>query len=216
MIPVIINNRDLLTWPKAMVEKIKQLNGVGEIYIIDNFSTYKPLLEWYDTNPCHIIKTANLGHRAPWESGFIESLNAPHYIVTDSDLGIDTIPNNTIEILLEKLSIMSGLGKIGLKLDWESIPNTSPYYPHLQSYDKNRWKNSRIVDDVYIDVHVDTTFALYNRANYFVGGGSIEEPFIAKHYPWEFTEKTRSENEEFNYYIQHANNSSSYKVFLNL
>ena len=45
MISVIINNRDLLTWTKAMVDKIKTLDNVGEIFILDNASTYKPLLE---------------------------------------------------------------------------------------------------------------------------------------------------------------------------
>ena len=53
-IPVIINNRNLFTWPKAMVERIKEYDGVGEIIIVDNDSTYPPLLEWYATNPCRI------------------------------------------------------------------------------------------------------------------------------------------------------------------
>jgi hypothetical protein len=53
MISVIINNRDLLTWTKAMVDKIKTLDNVGEIFILDNASTYKPLLEWYERKSEH-------------------------------------------------------------------------------------------------------------------------------------------------------------------
>ena len=51
-IPVIINNRNLLTWPKAMVRDLSKWEGIGDIYIVDNGSTYEPLLEWYATNPC--------------------------------------------------------------------------------------------------------------------------------------------------------------------
>jgi hypothetical protein len=215
MIPVIINNRDLLTWTKSMVDKIKTLDNVGDIIIVDNSSTYQPLLDWYETKPCEIIKINNLGHTAPWESGLISKLNKP-YVVTDPDLGIDNLPKNTLIVLEEKLKQMSDLGKIGLKLDWESVKNTSPYYNHLQTYDRTRWANSRIINDVYIDVHIDTTFALYNTINYFIGGGSLNSPYIAKHYPWEFTHNERNNNEEFSYYINNASNASSYKVYLNL
>lgn len=39
-IPIILNNRDLYTWPKAMVSKIVQYDNVGQIIIVDNGSTY--------------------------------------------------------------------------------------------------------------------------------------------------------------------------------
>lgn len=215
MIPVIINNRDLLTWTKAMVDKIKTLDGVGDIIIVDNASTYPPLLEWYQTNPCQIIKVENLGHRAPWDCGLVDKLNTP-YVVTDPDLGINDLPSDTLIVLNEKLKQMPHLGKIGLKLDWESITDKSPYYNHLQSYDKSRWGSSNIQNDVYVDVHIDTTFALYNTKHHFIGGGSLNSPYIAKHYPWEFTHEERNNNEEFSYYIRNASSVSSYKVYLNL
>ena len=87
-----------------------------------------------------------------------------------------------------------------LKLDWESITDRSPYYNHLQSYDKSRWETSNIENGIYTDVHIDTTFALYNVKHYFVGGGSLTAPYIAKHYPWELTEEDRNNNDEFSYY----------------
>ena len=34
MIPIVINNRDLLTWPKTMLEKIKTLdNEIGRAHV---------------------------------------------------------------------------------------------------------------------------------------------------------------------------------------
>ena len=84
-IPVIINNRNLLTWTKSMVEKIKTYDNVGDVIIIDNKSTYEPLLEWYKTNPCEIVYCDNLGHYGAWNSGIVNKLNCEYYVVSPSD-----------------------------------------------------------------------------------------------------------------------------------
>jgi hypothetical protein len=215
MIPVVINNRDLLTWPKTMLEKIKTLDNVGEIYIVDNGSTYEPLLEWYKTNPCIIIRTENLGHTAPWDCGLVDSLTTP-YVVTDPDLGIDELPKDTLTKLEEKLNNNPSLGKVGPKLNSEIVSLESPLYNHLQTYEKVRWEQSQNIDEIYIGVHIDTTFALYNVKKYFIGGGSIKEPYVVRHLPWEFTEESRSKNKEFLYYLKNASNSSCYKTYLKL
>lgn len=215
MIPVIINNRNLLTWPKAMVEKLQTLDNVGEIFIIDNGSTYEPLLEWYKTNPCTIIWGENLGHRAPWECGLVDKLSTP-YVVTDPDLGIESLPKDTLNVLNQKLQNNPHLGKIGLSLEWETIPQGYPYYNHLQDYEKTRWEQSEVEDGVYVDVHIDTTFALYNTKSYFIGGGSLPFPYTARHIPWEYNETQRNEDQEFSFYLNNASSSSSYKVYLNL
>lgn len=214
-IPVIINNRDILTWTKKMVDKIKTYDNVSDIIILDNASTYKPLLDWYETKPCEIIRVVNGGHTSPWSSGLIKHLNVKHYIVTDPDLGIDDTPNDTVNYLLTKLSSL-GLKKIGLGLEWELTPANSPYFKHIIDYEKKRIDESRVIDNIYIDVHNDTTFALYSEQNYFIGGGSTSGKYRAKHYPWYMTNEERESNEEFMYYIKNASNSSSYKNFLNL
>ncbi len=214
-IPVIINNRDLFTWPKEMINKIKTFNKVGDIFIIDNGSTYEPLLEWYETKPCEIIRLDNIGHKAPWVCGLVNKLNKEYYIVTDPDLGLTDLPNDTLEILQNKLEITPQLGKIGLGLKWEYIGDQSKYYNHLQTYEKSRWLKSRNVDDVFIDVAIDTTFALYNKKEYFIGGGSLSDPYRCYHYPWNFTNETLKNNDEFTYYLNNAlNNVCSYKLFL--
>lgn len=214
-IPVIINNRDLLTWPKKMVEKVKQYDNVGDIIILDNGSTYQPLLDWYKTSPCEIIKIDNLGHTAPWDSGLVKKLNSEYYVITDPDLGIDDTPNDTLNHLLEKLKQFN-LPKIGLGLEWELTPIESPYFQHIFNYEKKRFRNSRIEDNVFLDVSIDTVFAIYKHQHYFIGGASTGGEYRAKHFPWYMTEEEREKNNEFMYYIKNASNSSSYKTFLNL
>ena len=215
-IPVIINNRNFLTWPKAMVERIKEYDGVGEIIIVDNDSTYPPLLEWYATNPCRIEKLdTNVGMGAPWVSGVVKQLNGAPYVLTDPDLGLEETPDDTLLYLLDKLNTLQ-LDKVGLGLDWQIVEKKSPYYERLNLYEKSRWNNSPVKDDVYTEVQIDTTFALYNVDHYFIGGGSTTFPYVARHYPWEFSIEEARNSEEFMYYIDSATSASSYKTLIKL
>jgi hypothetical protein len=214
MIPVIINNRNLFTWVVEMVNKIKTYEGVGEIIIIDNGSDYPPLLEWYDTNPCTIHRAENIGHTAPWQIlGDVITNN--DYVITDADMGLLDTPSDTLLYLKDNLDSL-GLDKIGLGLNWGIVKEDSLYYNHIQSYEKNRWDSAH-TNNIYTDIAIDTTFALYKKGtSYFVGGASTTYPYVARHYPWEFNQETYENNEEFKYYIKNANTSSSYKTFLNL
>lgn len=213
MIPVIINNRNLFTWVVEMVNKIKTYEEVGEIIIIDNGSDYPPLLEWYQTNPCTIHRTDNIGHTAPWQI-LDDVITNSDYVITDADMGLLDTPSDTLLYLKDNMDSL-GLDKIGLGLDWGIVKEDSLYYNHLQSYEKNRW-NSSHTNNIY-NIAIDTTFALYKKGTpYFVGGASTTYPYVARHYPWEFNQETYEKNEEYKYYIKNANTSSSYKTYLNL
>jgi len=215
-IPVIINNRNFLTWPKAMVERIKEYDGVGEIIIVDNDSTYPPLLEWYATNPCRIERLdTNVGMGAPWVSGVVKELNGAPYVLTDPDLGLEETPDDTLLYLLDKLNTLQ-LDKVGLGLDWQIVEKKSPYYERLNLYEKSRWNKSPVKDGVYTEVQIDTTFALYNVDHYFIGGGSTTFPYVARHYPWEFSIEEARNSEEFMYYMDNATSASSYKTLIKL
>jgi glycosyltransferase involved in cell wall biosynthesis len=214
-IPVIINNRNLLTWPKAMVERIQRYEGVGEIVIVDNESTYPPLLEWYATNPCRIERHANVGIAAPWLTQVVANLKAPFYVVTDPDMGLEETPDDTLLYLKDKMNILN-IDKIGLGLDWQRVEDKSPYYKRLRLYEKDRWEKSPVQNDVYMDVQIDTTFALYNVDHYFIGGGSTPFPYVARHYPWEFSIEEARNSEEFMYYMDNATSASSYKTLIKL
>jgi hypothetical protein len=214
-IPVIINNRDLLTWPKAMVERIKQYNDVGRIIIIDNESTYQPLLEWYETKPCEIIRVGNLGHRAPWDTNLVRSLKSEYYVVTDPDLDLSQTPDDTLQYLREKILDL-GMRKLGLMLDLGRVTPEMTYYKYLQWYEKGRRHMSGIINDIMIRLTVDTTFAIYpgDEWRYFVGGSSTLPPYQAGHMPWYYTKETMEADQEYMYYLNHASNSASIKQFL--
>ena len=214
-VPVIINNRNLLTWPKAMVGELHKWDGIGEIYIVDNGSTYKPLLDWYATNPCKVVMLDdNLGHQAPWICGLVQKLGEPYYAVTDPDLDLFTTSKRTIPLCLEWLEEFPEVGKVGLSLRWDDVPPRSSYYTHVNTYEANRQRNSRVIAGALVDVAIDTTFAVYNRQEYFIGGISLLES--ARHIPWYYSEKERKADKEFSQYLASASVASSYKTFLNL
>ena len=86
--PIIINNRDRLTTTKKMVEDLFKLNKNSRIHIIDNASTYVPLLEWYEVikDRVTIHKYHNVGHLALWSTGMIKSFADEWLCYTDSDI----------------------------------------------------------------------------------------------------------------------------------
>jgi glycosyltransferase involved in cell wall biosynthesis len=216
-IPVIINNRDLYTWPVAMVHRILKYDNVGDVIIVDNGSTYPPLIHWYDRQTLVQVKRCeNLGHGGAWVSGVVSELGSEFYVVTDSDMGLEDTPDDTLMVLLEKLNKQPELGKVGLGLNWQRVFYNSPYYDRLNTLEKDRWELSRVINDVYTDVQIDTTFALYNKPHYFIGGGSLTFPYVARHLPWELSKQEYEANEEFKYYIKNASHSSSYKTLLKL
>ena len=214
-VPVIINNRNLLTWPKAMVRDLSKWKGIGDIYIVDNGSTYEPLLEWYATKPCEVISLGvNAGHQAPWLCGLVQKLGEPYYAVTDPDLDLSKTSKQTIVRCVEWLQEFPFVGKVGLSLRWDDVSPRSSYYTHVNTYEAQRQKSSRIVKAAKVDVAIDTTFAVYNRQDYFIGGVSLLES--ARHIPWYYSEKERKADKEFSQYLASASAASSYKTFLNL
>jgi hypothetical protein len=216
-IPIIINNRNLLTWPQKMVAKLRTLNLVKSIYILDNQSTYGPLLEWYDQlqhDP--IVKVIrldkNVGHTAPWKCSELNHLLNTLYVVTDPDLNIDNLPSNILEILSSKLK-KSNFQKIGLKLQTgPTFNNKSIVYQHIQDWEVKRWAKCSIQDEV-ANIDIDTTFALYKSSNYFIGGGSYIHNSVV-HEPWSFSLESLQQNKEFLYYIYTSNKSCSFQTFL--
>ena len=214
-VPVIINNRNLLTWPKAMVRDLRKWEWIGDIYIVDNGSTYEPLLEWYATKPCEVISLGvNAGHQAPWLCGLVQKLGEPYYAVTDPDLDLSKTSKQTVVRCVEWLQEFPFVGKVGLSLRWDDVPPRSSYCTHVNTYEAQRQKSSRIVKAAKVDVAIDTTFAVYNRSEYFIGGVSLLES--ARHIPWYYSEKERKADKEFSQYLASASAASSYKTFLNL
>jgi hypothetical protein len=213
-VTVVINNRNLFSWPKSMVEKILKYENLAEIIIIDNESTYEPLLEWYSQIQHKIIRIPNLGHSAPWIPEINALIKTDLYVVSDPDLDLELTPNDTLRYLVDCLNKYPEFEKIGLGLDILSVPKDAPLYSHVNSHEKYFW-DLPLIDGVLRKAPVDTTFAVYSKKimnSYKITGARADYPYVAKHIPWNIVDRS----EEFNYYIKTANNSSCYKTYLKL
>ena len=199
-----------------MLSRILSYNDVGDVVIVDNGSTYEPLLEWYETHPCEVVMLPNskIGNRAPWTHGIVDRYEK-YYVITDPDLGIETTPDDTLQYLAEKENALS-LGKIGLALDWSSVKLSSPCFDHCQGHEKRRYEHSRVRSNIRIDTVIDTTFALYSQRIFKVGGGCAQPPYSARHYMWELSNEDIAKNNELLYYFKNTNRLFSSKKFFSL
>jgi hypothetical protein len=223
-IPIIINNRDLLTYPREMLAAIKMFDYVGDIFIVDNGSTYEPLLAWYETKPCEVIRTDNNGFMSPWITGLPNRLGSEFYIVTDPDLDLSITPTDCIPFIIEKLSKYESFAKIGLSLNNWNVSSDSPYHEFLKGWAARTWDINSVNDGLLLNQPIDTVFAVhhskrYNPANHY-GNGSCATylPYSANHIPWEFTyemnQNMEVENYEYFHYLKNSNSSSTYKTLV--
>lgn len=211
-VTVIINNRDLLEWPRRMVQHLERLPGVAEIVILDNGSSYRPLMAWYRTIPHRVLFLENLGHTAPWTSGVLDTIGTDLYVVTDPDLDLSALPDDTLAHLAGLLERHPSLGKVGLSLATDGIPAESPYRDHVAKYERLPQERASGPEGL-IAMPVDTTFALHDRRvlrEYKICGMRTPAPYVARHEPWHVVKPEG----DFAYYLDHVEGrSSSYRDF---
>ena len=219
-IPVIINNCNLLSYPKAMVNSLSRFDNIGDIIIVDNSSTYEPLLDWYSTNPCTVIRTNQSSHLTPWNIDLPSTLKSKYYVVTDPDLDLSITPLNSLNYLVEKIKLHEEYDKIGLSLKNWNVPSDSPYHQFLKNWSSTTWNDNSLRDELLHSQQIDTTLAMYD-INRNPRGNSCATylPYSVNHIPWEFTTEyikdLKNKNYEYYYYLSNSNSSSTYKSFIN-
>jgi len=219
MINVFIINRNLLTMPKAMVDVICGLEGVGKIIIADNNSTSHEVLQWYKQDKRIIVEyLPNIGHKCVWIARLTQKHKSKYYVVTDSDLDISEIPKDTL-LHLQKMLIKYKLPKVGLSIRVDDVPKNSLYAlmntPNCGLEMERKHSESVQNEDLFF-APVDTTFALYQSyvGNYIIGGARTKAPYECRHLPYYFTLESINNDAEYLNYLRTANNSSSFKYFL--
>ena len=207
-----INNFNRLTTTRALVESLGRIPRARAV-ILDNASTYPPLLDWYDEAPCEVIRLdSNLGHLAPWLSGAVAGTSGDFYAVTDPDLDLSACPADLLEVLRLGLERYPDRIKAGLGLVIGDLPACYPWRDDVIRHESVFW--SQPLDDRFFAASVDTTFALYRAGHDYLGEGwrydpslRTKEPYVARHLPW-YLDPFHLDGEE-RYYFEHASGSSS-------
>lgn len=175
-IPAYIIARDQFTWLKSTVDWISNLSYISEIIILDNNSSYEPLLDWYgSTNHTVMRFKENFGERVLWQKNLVPKT---HFVLTDPDLMPCDNPTDMIETFHEVLHKYS-LSKVGSALQLDDVERED-----VVKWESQFWSN-KLEADVY-KANLDTTFALYMpNAEYSIHNAArVAGQYTLKHLPW--------------------------------
>lgn len=217
LIPVLIINFNQLNHLKKLIHFLEEQAFIN-IVIIDNASTYEPLLEYYNSLSkkikVHLLEQ-NFGHRVFWEQKHLARLYGKGmYIVTDPDIEpIAACPIDFLNVFYNALISNPKKMKVGFGLDLDSIPDTNQNKSKIMKWEKKFWKNT--IKNFGFDAPIDTTFALYRPLNQFYNPFFYEAirtkpPYVAKHHGWLIDSQKPTEEQIF--YAKTANRSFSWKI----
>lgn len=183
------------------------LAGAGcEPIIIDNASTYQPLLDWFKDCPYDVIRMKeNRGHQVAWHNGQMQFTDDRYYIVTDHDLDLSGVPLDFCDKLMKGLELFPQVIKSGLSLEINDLPKNS-YTKEVYDWEVKFWQTEKKHGFYLSDI--DTTFAMYDRKrnfghlpnNRFFSAVRADRPYTARHLPWYL----EALNEEERYYLEHT------------
>lgn len=219
-IPILIINFNQLNYLKKLLYFLKE-RGFENIVIIDNLSTYPPLLEFYKTleSPITIeYMKKNYGHKVFFENKELQQkYGRGYYVITDADiLPNQNLPTDFMYHLIEMLDLyFKRVTKVGFALDIKDIPDTYALKDKVITWEKRFWINP-ITQDRYLN-WIDTTFALYkpmypNNFNDFdfLDAIRIAGNYTSKHGGWYLN--TNNLTDEQKYYFNTVNGSSSWRI----
>ncbi len=209
-IPVVINNCNRVTYLRQLVDWLERV-GCRRIIILDNDSTYAPLLQYYKETPHEVVLLgANLGHLALWRSPVFARVRDGFFIYTDPDLvPDDACPDDAIAVLLDTLLKDPEIQKIGLGLRLDDLPDHYDKRDDVVIWERQFWSNPYNKD--FFVARVDTTLALYRprvRRYRFQPSLRSGPPYLLRHLPW--YENSASLTEEQQYYYDNIRPSSTW------
>ncbi len=215
--PIVILNRDRL-YPIIEQVTVLKSKGYNNIIVIDNQSTYPPLMEWYakgevdvfhnnlTENSCHAFRDLVLqGHPK------FTNIVSDWYVFNDSDIiPLDDVPENFIEDL-KNYAIKHNKTKVGMFIKIDDLDMTYPLNKWVHSYESIYWTNPIVDNGIELYPHpIDTTFAIHAPNTLPTWSNNtlrVGVPYIVKHTPFYYNPEDLPDDEK--YYLQHMNKKSS-------
>ncbi|MGL4364086.1 MAG: glycosyltransferase family 2 protein [Bacteroidales bacterium] len=201
IIPIIINNFNRLECLQKLISRLETY-GYKNIYIIDNASTFPPLLEYYEKCPYQVFRlTENVGYLALWKTKIYKQFIRGYYVYTDPDvLMLDECPKNFLQKFYEILQKYPKCPKVGFSLKIDDLPDYFKNKQKVIAWESQFW-NSKCEEGIF-NAPIDTTFALYRP---FAKGGASQDayhlrtdfPYQARHLPWYVDSKNLSDEDVF-------------------
>ncbi|MFD1064141.1 glycosyltransferase family 2 protein [Winogradskyella litorisediminis] len=214
-IPIIINNFNQLYYLKQLIESL-QKRGYTNIVILDNNSSYKPLLDYYNSIEeavkIHRLSTNN-GHLSFWKQReLVEKYTKGYYVVTDPDIvPLAECPDDFLKTMIKLLDKAYDRTKVGFSLKLDDIPDINPQSEAIKKWEAQFWI-AKIHPQAY-KAEIDTTFALYRpgytyKKQNFTKAWRTDYPLQAIHGGWYIDPSNLTEEQIC--YQKTANESASW------
>lgn len=209
-IPIYIISYNRISYLKSIISFLEKKQYFN-IHIIDNASTYPPLLKYYGETryPVHKMDK-NYGHMVFWETHdkFRKIYQNEYYVLTDPDvLPDDDCPDDFIEVFYNVLRNYPDISKAGFSLRTDDIPDCYKLKSHVVSWEKQFCQKVLSAPSFpfdLFDASIDTTFALYRPqkrrhviGDQFLSAIRVGAPYIARHLPWYADENRLTEEDVF-------------------
>lgn len=207
-VPVFLIVRDRLS---PLVDLIAWLERVGhdEIWLVDNDSTYPPMVDFLHTTRHHVIRIGrNMGHRSPWLSGAVQRhAHGRFFVVSDPDVvpAVDC-PDDAVDHFRTLLDRYPHIDKVGFGLRIDDLPDAYPLADTVRKWEQRFWSDE--VEPGVFRADIDTTFALYrplDRRHSEDRALRTGAPYLAQHRPWYCDPANLSLEDQ--YYRDHAERS---------
>jgi hypothetical protein len=202
-IPILIIARDRLTCLKQQVEAFEK-RGYTNIIIVDNASSYVPLLEYYVTIPHRVMRMdRNYGHTVLIDQGILREFAHDFYAYTDPDIvPVEECPDNFMEHFYHILMRNRQVTKVGFGLKIDDLPEHFVHRDTVVGWEKQYWTN-QMEPGVWL-APIDTTFALCRPGItpiVWQWAGRTDSPYVARHTPWYVDSNDLSFEDK--YYAEH-------------
>lgn len=215
-IPIIIISFNQYNSLKKLVNFL-DLNGFKNLVIIDNNSTYKPLLRYLEVLEVQykVYKlNENHGHRVFWIRKDLFSIyTKDYYVITDPDiLPCKDCPQDFLKVMYSQLIKYPEVNKVGFNLKIDDIPDFNENKDIILNWESNFWSKKN--NEGHYIAKIDTTFALYRPSfikpiyKNFFRAIRLAPPYSARHLGWYINMNSLTEEQSF--YISNTNKSSSW------
>lgn len=209
--PIYIVNRNRLDVGfRPLVEWLNAAKML-DVTVIDNASTYEPLLEYYKDIPAKVWRLEkNVGPWVFWNNGYHESQNLP-YVVADGDcVPAEGCPKDLIRKMAEVMARENAL-KVGAGIKTDNLPECYAKRDAVLRHEEQfSLECHRMPAGDAFDALIDTTMAIYPAKSYFPDWCRhfrLAEPYVIEHRPW--YSDTEHPTEEEIFYKDHAENGWS-------
>ena len=200
-VPIFIQNFNQVSYLTKQIAWLKQA-GYRNLIVIDNNSTYPPLLQYYadmtSTSVIRLVRRDKTGGKfALWEDGILARFDVVGpFVYTSSDVVPDVCcPFDIVSHLAALLRENSQIAKVGPALRIDDLPEHYRLRHEVDVLERRFW-NAPVAEGVFL-ARIDTTFALYRPGSPFASSPALRTgwPYLARHEPWYANSTSPSEEE---------------------